>query len=697
MNQVSQYTALVPSLIRYFEGKVSQSYAGQLSCYLHEWKSLTSDPEILETVSGQLIEFEQCPAQLTKPLQLQWSNTESQFIDSEIEILLQKGVIRPSTNEPGQFISPIFLRPKKDGHFRMILNLKRLNQSVKYHHFKMDTIWSAVRMMRPGCYMASIDLKDAYYSVKIHPEHQKYLKFYWRGKLYQYTCFPNGLAPCPRKFTKLLKPIFSTLRNKGHMSVIFIDDSFLIGFNFAQCVQNLIDTLTLLDRVGFVVHPEKSVLQPTQKLVFLGFVLDSINMTITLTCEKAAKIKDACQTLMNSSKPLIREVARVLGLLTSSFPGVMYGPLHYRWLDMNKTKALKENKGNFDRPMTWSPQAQKDLTWWARNIEHCYNVISHHQPTATMSTDASKIGWGCSFGKITTGGTWSVEESQRHINWLETKAIAFAIQCFLSELKHKHVKILTDNTTAMSCLNQMGTSHSEELNMLVADIWQLCIDNDIWLTVAHIPGKDNTLADLESRKTRRDIEWSLSQAVFDQAIRKLNITPTIDLFASRLNFKCKTYISFTPDPGAYSINAFHISWKDLTFYAFPPFCIIQRVLQKITEEEATGILVAPYWPTQSWWPYLTNMLINFPILLPRKRNTLTLPSNPQHPHPLHHTLQLLMCHLSGDTCKSKEFQQELQMSLSKHGDLEQESNTNPTYLDGNGTVINGVLIHFVRL
>ena len=103
-----------------------------------------------------------------------------------------------------------------------------------------------------------------------------------------------------------------------------------------------------------------------------------------------------------------------------------------------------------------------------------------------------------------------------------------------------------------------------------------------------------------------------------------------------------------PNTGAYSINAFHISWKDLTFYAFPPFCIIQRVLQKITEEEATGILVAPYWPTQSWWPYLTNMLIN--VLL-----------------------------IGG--------------YLQKQG----ISTGNPIYLGENGTVINGVLIHFVRL
>ncbi len=254
----------------------------------------------------------------------------------------------------------------------MILNPKCLNEFVQYHHFRMDTIWTAVRMMHPGCYMASIDLKDAYYSVSIHKDHQKYLKFVWRGKLYQYTCFPNGLAICLRKFTKMIKPVVSTLRGLGHKSAIYIDDSYLQGADFDQCSKNLIDTITLFDRVGLITHPDKSSLYPTQKLVFLGFVLDSINMTIRLTNDKANKIKLACQGLLSSGCPTIRDMAHVIGMLTASFPGVMFGPLHYRYLDMDKTQA--------------------------------------------------------SLGDISTGGTWTPEEAQQHINWLEIKAILFALK-----------------------------------------------------------------------------------------------------------------------------------------------------------------------------------------------------------------------------------------------------------------------------
>ena len=123
-----------------------------------------------------------------------------------------------------------------------------------------------------------------------------------------------------------------------------------------MCVKNVKDTITLLDHVGLVIHPEKSVLHPTQKLVFLGFQLDSIKMTISLTGEKAQKIKESCHKVLQPPQPTIQEVARIIGMFTASFPGVMFGPLHYCHLDMDKTVALKLRKGNYNQTMTLSDE-----------------------------------------------------------------------------------------------------------------------------------------------------------------------------------------------------------------------------------------------------------------------------------------------------------------------------------------------------
>ena len=224
---MSQYKIFLPHLIEFFRLEVSSFKAGRIAQYLDTWENITTDLEILTSVSGEMIPFTSTPVQNTIPFQPEWKGLKNQFIDSEILSLLTEGVITQSTHEPGEFISPIFLREKRDGSFRMILNLKTLNQYVEYNHFKMETVWTAISMMKPGCYMASIDIKDAYYCVPVAKDHQKYLKFMWKGTLYQFTCYPNGLACCPRKFTKLMKPVYCTLRQAGHLSVGYIDDSYL--------------------------------------------------------------------------------------------------------------------------------------------------------------------------------------------------------------------------------------------------------------------------------------------------------------------------------------------------------------------------------------------------------------------------------------------------------------------------------------
>ena len=185
--------------------------------------------------------------------------------------------------------------------------------------------------------MASIDLKDAYYSVPICVERQKFLNFIWKGEGYKFTCLPNGLAFYPRKFTKLMKPAYCYLRKQGHLFVSYIDDSYLQGDNYTDCLPNVIDTMKLFDKLGFVTHSSKSVIKPRQRNIILGFILDSVSMRITITPERISTIKQVCWELLVKQNPIIRDVAKVISFFASSFPVVMYGPLHYNFLEMDKT------------------------------------------------------------------------------------------------------------------------------------------------------------------------------------------------------------------------------------------------------------------------------------------------------------------------------------------------------------------------
>ena len=120
--------------------------------------------------------------------------------------------IKEICHEEKEFVSPIFISHKSNGGIRLILNLKQLNKNIDYHHFKMESINTILNLITKDCFMASINLKDAYYNVKISETFQRYLKFEFLDKLYKLVCFPNGLAPYQREFTKITKVPLSDLR-----------------------------------------------------------------------------------------------------------------------------------------------------------------------------------------------------------------------------------------------------------------------------------------------------------------------------------------------------------------------------------------------------------------------------------------------------------------------------------------------------
>ncbi|XP_065056974.1 uncharacterized protein LOC135685096 [Rhopilema esculentum] len=300
------------------------------------------NPYILNIVSGDMIEFENPP-----PTQHNYpANTISRdllpAVHKEIQDLLSKKVLSNVTHENSEFISPIFCVPKQDNKVRLILNLKKLNSFVSYKHFKMETIQHVLTMITPSCWMASIDLKDAYYSVKIHPGYQKFLKFTFQNQLYAYTAYPNGLSSCPRQFTKLLKPPIATLRSQGHIVSNYIDDIYIQSNSYGSCVNSILSTFQQFNNLGFVVHPDKSEFIPKQKIQYLGFILDSVSMTVTLPNARKHKVKGYLELLcVKPNNVLIRDVAKAVGYMVSCLPAVPFGGIHYRHLEDEKIKALK--------------------------------------------------------------------------------------------------------------------------------------------------------------------------------------------------------------------------------------------------------------------------------------------------------------------------------------------------------------------
>ena len=213
----------------------------------------------------------------------------------------------------------IFFSPKKkDGSNRPIINLKGLNTFVTQKHFKMESLQSIKHLIHKNCFFASVDLKDAYFTIPVAKVHRKYLRFEWKGNLYEFTCLCFGLSSAPRIFTKLMKPVVVCLRRQGYTLLIYLDDMLIIADSCSECLSALCDTIKLLTDLGFVINVDKSNLTPSQRIEFLGFIFDSTNLSISLPQEKIQRLTDFAKYLLCKDSPFIREVAHLIGLMVSA-------------------------------------------------------------------------------------------------------------------------------------------------------------------------------------------------------------------------------------------------------------------------------------------------------------------------------------------------------------------------------------------
>ena len=604
--------------------------AGCVKFAYKNWAQLTSDPEILETISGMPISLiGALPPSCS--VEYPFGKTETEFIAQEIVRLLHKRVIAETTHENGEFISPIFVRPKSDGGFRLILNLKRLNEVAPYNKFKMETLSTILCLIRKDVFMCKIDIKDAYYSIPIKDCDQKLLKFQYKGTLYKFTALPNGYTEGPRKFTKALKPPLATLRKNNVTIAGYFDDMITVSSTMEKSVCDITQTISLFDSLGFVIHPVKSIFLPSQTMEFLGFIIDSNNMTVSMTTGKKQNIIDHCNKNLNNPNHSIRNIATLLGKFSSALIAVPMGKLHFKALERNKVASLRKNCGNFDITIHLGQAAKNDILWWRDSIMPSYAPIVRENPSHVVTTDASSYGWGAVYKNETTGGSFSFEECALHINILELRAVLFGLMSLCGSLNATHILVKVDNTSAVAAINKMGSTRSTQMDSEVHNIWNWASSKNIWLTATHIPGIQNYIADAESRKNETHTEWMLNRHIFAQVLQELSFTPDIDLFASRLNNQLPTFVSYRPDPAAQAVNAFTITWENTKFYAFPPFACIPRVLQKIWSDKASGILIVPDWPNQPWYSQFTQMVVRDVSLLPREDLLHLLTSHSQHP------------------------------------------------------------------
>ena len=555
-------------------------------------------------------------------------------------------------------------------------------------------------VLRPRDFLCKIDLKDAYFCIPIHPSHRKYLSFRWEGEILQYRSLPFGLAAGPRLFTKMLKPVVAILRRTGVRLVIYLDDMILLNQTPEGLVKDRDSALHVLHNLGWLINWKKSVLNPTQKLEFLGFELDSIKMTVSLPPAKIENILKKCHIMLNSPKTTFHELASLIGTLQSTMEAIIPAALYVRQLQMHQTKSLLKSQ-NYQSIIQLKSQCKEEIFWWTQQMTlwNGKQILSQN-PDLIIETDASLKGWGyhCPTLMQKRGGAWNAQERQYHINVLELKAAEIALQSLLKEETKIHVHLKMDNTTAVAYVNKMGGTKSPILTQVAKNMWEFCLSREITLTAEHLPGLQNQTADMESRKIMETStnNWKLNTQVFS-LINKARGPIMLDILAERLNAQVTHYVSWKPDPMAVATDAFMVIWRERQAYAFPPFCLIPRCLAKVQKEGADLVIVTPAWQSQAFYPVLLEMSVADPILLSPQGDLLLSPEGNTHPLIQSRTLKLVAWKISGDQNKCKVYQNTLQYYLPQPGGKGRNQLTTAAGDTGIAGVLKNKLIPFVPL
>ena len=156
------------------------------------------------------------------------SSVRGLALAASVKDLRLKGAIEPASSEPG-FYSRLFVTPKVTGSWRPVIDLSRLDWFVQLSHFRMETSLSVLQSLRPGDWMISIDLQDAYLQVPVHPESWRYLRFCIGDQTFQFRVLCCGLSSAPQVFMRVMAPVSSIMHRFGYRILRYLDDWLVLG------------------------------------------------------------------------------------------------------------------------------------------------------------------------------------------------------------------------------------------------------------------------------------------------------------------------------------------------------------------------------------------------------------------------------------------------------------------------------------
>ncbi|XP_045188169.2 uncharacterized protein LOC123546048 [Mercenaria mercenaria] len=410
-------------------------------------------------------------------------------------------------------VSPIGVVPKKEPNsYRLIHHLSYpLGNSVNdfigpnlatVQYSTFDQAVTMVRNLGQGCLMAKTDIDSAYRIIPIHPIDYSLLGFKFNDSYFYDRSLPMGASSSCAifdRFSSGLKWIAQCKLSIPHILHI-LDDFLIMGPKDSnKCETDLRVFLDLCRAIRVPIKHEKTV-TATTVITFMGLELDSNKMEARLPKDKLVKLYNLLVSYKSRRKIKLRDLQSLLGLLNFCCKVVLPGRAFLRRLiDLTKGVCKPHHR------ITISKEGRRDLEAWYYFIEHFNGKhILLDQKWLTnqalhLFTDASgSIGYGAILNTQWFYGTWPVTLADSHITYKEFFPITLALELWGSQLANKCIVLHSDNNAVVHIINKQSCKDSQ-IMYLVRSMVLACMKHNILVRSEHVPGKQNTLADMLSR------------------------------------------------------------------------------------------------------------------------------------------------------------------------------------------------------
>ena len=413
-----------------------------MSLHWQAWRDRGADPWVVSVLRlGYCIPFARVPPLSQEPIPMPSytpMSTKGVALEEVTRALTAKGAVELAPLPSLGFYSRLFVVWKTSGSWRPVIDLSLLNRFLASSHFKMETVQSVLLSVRPGDWMVSIDLKEAYLQVPVHLDSRNYLRFVAFGRVYQFRALCFGLASAPQVFTRVMAPASSILHSMGIRLRRYLDDWLVQSSSREAVLRDLRVVLDLCRELGIVVKPEKSNFVPSQKVLYLGTILDSRSFVASPSPDRIARLLSLGGEFLSSIQQSASCWQSLLGTLSSLSHLVPGGRLRMRFLQFQLHQTWDRMDGSTRVRLGQGvslAQLSLDLDFWS---------------------DASDVGWGAHLVTDVVSGLWSPDEAGVSINARGLLAVEKGLLHFQSSLVGSTVAVFVDNSTAVAYLRKSG-------------------------------------------------------------------------------------------------------------------------------------------------------------------------------------------------------------------------------------------------